>query len=640
MKDYQIVTISEFENALVNKDYDTSVALLIKLCAELENKVGFSTRSALDHQNPDIISIYTRYAAGINSLLLDNHYIIRDEDYFRLCIYGRNLSAIYLASGFDNSGALIDILQKQLQQHCKDPNTLSDKAKQVIKRLMLAYSFYCPQDINFQVFLRVCPTLSLTPFLALFSTQVLLSEQAFFKRENLFNQAALLPSLHEKQIPFTLIAALWMLCSYGWRRDKHQFKSYVNHLIINWLSANEVSIPTVPKRTLPVNKSKPKLLLNIEIMTSKHAMFRCYSRALTALRERFYLVSVSADGWLDSPAQALFDENLTYPPEKWNAHHDHHSIQAIIDLIHKQHPDIIYYPSVGMNSVCIALANCRLAPIQVASLGHPATTCSAHIDYMLAPEEIYTEKANDLFTEKLLLFPMKNFEMLPGIESTQLKAKVRTNPDVINLVITQVSYKLNPIFLKICHEIKTQSKRPIQFHFFPNEVNVTYECVKKEIFQILPGAKVYSTCPLTEYLNLLGQGDIALATFPFGSTNGATDVACLGIPLVTLVGDEFHSRYDAHLLQELGMPDWLCQQDTDGYSKAVLRLIDNDAERVELSHTFADRMQALIERKQRDNIEQQDFLQLFWGLYHKHESFMQSNDKAFPFASITENLPT
>lgn len=632
MEGYQAVTIGEFEHAVFTEEFDTAIELLIRLCAEIENKVGFATRSTLDAQNPEIIALYTRFAAGISRILLSTHHI-DDHHYERLCIYSRNIAALFFVSGFDNAGHLIEHFQLQLQQNCQDPNSLSPAAKQTIKRLLICYSFFCPQDINYSVFLKLVPELSLTPFLGLFSGQALLHEHAFMMREQFFEKAAMLTQVQPSTLPFTLIGALWMLCSYGWRRDKHKFKGYINQLLLNWLAVNKIAHPPALADPRP-RPSKPKLLVIIEIMTSTHAMFRCYAKALAPLREKFHLLSLSPDGWLDGPAQELFDDNLTYPPEQWQAHHDHNTVATLIKQIQNTQPDIIYYPSIGMNSMNVMLCNLRLAPIQCATLGHPATTCSAEMDYMLAPEEIYTPAANDLFTEKLCLFPMANFELLPAINIQNITPCINENGNIIKIVISEVSSKLNPVFLQICQSIKAGTDRHIQFHFFPNEVGLPYEVVKKSILQYLPGSYVYSTCPASEYLELLKQGDIALSTFPFGSTNGATDVACLGIPFISLEGDEFHSRYDGYLLKELDMPPWLVCKDSDAYIRAALRLINHDAERIELSKLIASRMREMIDRKLKTNAQQKDFLHLFSGIYEKHERLQASPQRAFSFNEL------
>jgi predicted O-linked N-acetylglucosamine transferase (SPINDLY family) len=65
-------------------------------------------------------------------------------------------------------------------------------------------------------------------------------------------------------------------------------------------------------------------------------------------------------------------------------------------------PDIIYYPSIGMAIWVIAMASLRLAPIQVMTYGHPATSNSPYIDYGIIEADCCVE---DRFSEKMVTLP-------------------------------------------------------------------------------------------------------------------------------------------------------------------------------------------------------------------------------------------
>ena len=84
-----------------------------------------------------------------------------------------------------------------------------------------------------------------------------------------------------------------------------------------------------------------------------------------------------------------------------------HEVQDIFALalwIKEQAYDFVFYPAVGMHAADIILSNVRLAPVQLTSYGHPASTQSKYIDYFIggAATEVM-HAAFDLATFSVLL---------------------------------------------------------------------------------------------------------------------------------------------------------------------------------------------------------------------------------------------
>src|SRR2546429_306824 len=67
---------------------------------------------------------------------------------------------------------------------------------------------------------------------------------------------------------------------------------------------------------------------------------------------------------------------------------------------------VVYYPDIGMTPQSILLANLRLAPIQIMSLGHPVSTWGSEIDYFISGADVeppnYPERN---YSERLVLLP-------------------------------------------------------------------------------------------------------------------------------------------------------------------------------------------------------------------------------------------
>ena len=72
-------------------------------------------------------------------------------------------------------------------------------------------------------------------------------------------------------------------------------------------------------------------------------------------------------------------------------------------LARELRPDIIYYPSIGLSPLAVPLSNLRLAPLQLAAAGHPATTHAPGIDAMLVEEDTLGDAA--CFSERVVTLP-------------------------------------------------------------------------------------------------------------------------------------------------------------------------------------------------------------------------------------------
>lgn len=67
--------------------------------------------------------------------------------------------------------------------------------------------------------------------------------------------------------------------------------------------------------------------------------------------------------------------------------------------------DVLIYPEIGMDKLTTKLASMRLAPVQVASWGHPETSGLPTIDHYLSAQGLEPEGVGEHHTERLVLLP-------------------------------------------------------------------------------------------------------------------------------------------------------------------------------------------------------------------------------------------
>lgn len=83
-------------------------------------------------------------------------------------------------------------------------------------------------------------------------------------------------------------------------------------------------------------------------------------------------------------------------------------IEIVAETIRDDVLDVLVYADVGMDTVSLALAQIRLAPVQAAWWGHPVTTGSPAMDYFLGLDVEETDAALSQYSEQLVRFAYMN----------------------------------------------------------------------------------------------------------------------------------------------------------------------------------------------------------------------------------------
>jgi hypothetical protein len=464
------------------------------------------------------------------------------------------------------------------------------------------------------------PEVALPFYLSLLATRFVATEAGAARRERLLELAHHLPERTRPRRLNDLIVLgnAWMNCSYASRPDKHLVKRPLNRILRNLM--RELGIADAPLVVPRPRPERPTLLVAAEVMRSAHVQYRYFAPYLRQLRTRFRLVLLAEESEADGPVRALFDAF-----ELFTCGDDEAYLRRVAEAALRHRPDIVFWLSVGMRHWGPPLANIRLAPIQIAGLGHSASTQCGAIDYYMTEAGFVANP--DLLSERIILLPDGGLRFAMSPDMPAANVAIRAHAEPARIAIPSNLLKLNPRFIATLGAIAARASRPVVFELFPNTPGLDYRAAAAQIARVLPSATVHPVLPRAHYLALLSACDLSFSPFPFGGMHSVVDSLRSGVPVLAMDSPDLHGQTDRMLLRRLGMPDWLVAHDEANYIEAALRLIEDDDTRVALSRQAAalDIDRTLFEAAGSGT----DVVDAVWWLMTDHETIKSSGRKTF-----------
>jgi predicted O-linked N-acetylglucosamine transferase (SPINDLY family) len=222
--------------------------------------------------------------------------------------------------------------------------------------------------------------------------------------------------------------------------------------------------------------------------------------------------------------------------------------------------------------------NLRLARLQLAGLGHPATMHSPFVDGVLVEEDFIGDP--ECFSERLVALSPGSMPFRPPAHWPPIRRATPTAGDGVRIAVAASPMKINAPFLAALREIASAARARVQFRFFSAGLAGLGKIYLQNLVRsVLPGAVVNPDLPGDRYLEALGECDLFVNPFPFGNTNGIVDTMRLGLPGVCMSGPEVHTHIDEALFRRFGLPEWLIARSVAEYVHAAVRLVDDAGER-------------------------------------------------------------
>jgi predicted O-linked N-acetylglucosamine transferase (SPINDLY family) len=322
-----------------------------------------------------------------------------------------------------------------------------------------------------------------------------------------------------------------------------------------------------------------------------------------------------AKGWFERRDPARFELEAYYlgsEPDQETAaarslasHFEdrHRGLERWIEVIRERRPDVLVYPEIGMDALTMQLASLRLAPVQVASWGHPETSGLPTIDWYLSAEGMEPPAAQQHYTERLLLLPnlgcsYRSRGIVPVVPDRERLGLDKPGP---LLVCPGTPYKYAPRYDAVLSRIAAGlGECTLAFFTFQDaELSELLHARLRSHFaaQGLDASKFIRFLPWqtpAHFRGILGCADVFLDTIGFSGFNTVMEAVEAGLPIVTRRGGFLRGRFGAAILDRLGLAELVAETEAD-YAGVATRLCSDGPYRSRIRARIAESRRVLFE---------------------------------------------
>lgn len=311
----------------------------------------------------------------------------------------------------------------------------------------------------------------------------------------------------------------------------------------------------------------------------QHTVSRYFTRLIEGLdRERFD-VHIWHGGGEDASTRRIAASVSTFMQTREDA-------LALAHRVRQAQLDVLVYPEIGMDPKHQALAALRLAPIQCALYGHPATSGAPNIDYFLSGAALEPANADTHYREKLL--------RLPGLGTQPLPPPVPGNSDWFDthaagtplLLCLQNFIKLVPEFDRALARIAAESgarigfftRNPPLMRIFRTRIEAAFAAQGLEPSKHLVFLPVQTHA---DYLAGIASTSLVLDSPWFSGGGTSLDAFSVGTPVLAWEGALARGRQTSGMLRMLSIEELIATREDEYIAKAV-QLIGDEAYRSDL----------------------------------------------------------
>lgn len=267
------------------------------------------------------------------------------------------------------------------------------------------------------------------------------------------------------------------------------------------------------------------------------------------------------------------------------------TMEDYIRAIAKQTPDVLIYPDGPLGTIGHQLSALRLAPVQCATWGHPATTGLPTVDAFLSADAMEPADGQTHYRERLLRVANLGTAYAPDTEGVPAhdRSWFGEEPDVALFACIGSLYKYRPEHDDLFPRIADQAG-PCRFIFFDDFVPALTRRFQARLAAAFAAhgmdwtrfCRFLPRTTPTEFYKILGAFDVYLDAPGFSGFNTAMEALSYNVPVVTHAGHFLRGRLAAGILSHIGMAD-LVAADLDGYVATAASLARDRALRGEVA---------------------------------------------------------
>lgn len=253
--------------------------------------------------------------------------------------------------------------------------------------------------------------------------------------------------------------------------------------------------------------------------------------------------------------------------------------EVVARVIYDDKIDILVDLSGHTKNNCLPVLAYKPAPIQVSGLGYFNTTALPMVDYFFSDPFCMPEKSwTKFFTEKFLLLPHSLFCYTPHFKMPSPGNAPCLKNGYITFGCFNNFNKVTDHMLIIWREILQRvpgARLLLKSKLFgnPEGQSVARERLSRFGFNMeLIELREFTA----EYLHEYHDVDIALDTFPYTGGITTCEALYMGVPVITLCGDKYGSRFGYSLLKNAGLEEFIAVDEHSYIEKTILIAHDMD----------------------------------------------------------------
>ncbi|WP_235398939.1 O-linked N-acetylglucosamine transferase, SPINDLY family protein [Sphingomonas sp. SRS2] len=217
----------------------------------------------------------------------------------------------------------------------------------------------------------------------------------------------------------------------------------------------------------------------------------------------------------------------------------------------------------------------RPAPVQINYLGYPGTMGADFIDYIIADPVVIPARLRGAYSEKIITLPysyMASDDRRAIADGPVTRTDMALPENAFVFACFNNSYKISADVFDIWMRLLGKVEGSVLWLLRANrwaEANLANEAARRGID---PARLIFADkLPPAEHLARQRLADMFLDTFAFNAHTTASDALWGGLPIVTKLGESFSARVAGSLLNAVGLPDLITDDEGD-YERLALDL--------------------------------------------------------------------